>query len=234
MMNNKINIYNNLKAILLIVLITIFTIYGYTTTIMKEDIKIRFEKAYKAWKIRIAKPDLIKSSGPGIFSCKEHKAIIDLGIKAVPFMINKMECKEDAWTPQLWVAVSKITKKKFNKEKKEEIKRSMSKTPYYIHWVKWWKEDRKQTPRQFEKLYQLWKNKKNQKKYKKAKEIYKKITNLGVLALPYMVNKVRQGDSDVIAMISELTDGKMKKNVKISDCINWWKKNKQKWTLPSE
>jgi hypothetical protein len=60
------------------------------------------------------------------------------------------------------------------------------------------------------------------------------MTDLGIFALPSIMVKVEQGNTELIPAISELTDGKVDKNAKKSDCLNWWKNNKQKWLMPSD
>ena len=66
-------------------------------------------------------------------------------------------------------------------------------------WLRWWKEGRKFTDQRFEKLYNEWQGLKALNKVKEANKKYQRIIDLGIAALPNIVQKVEQGDTRVIA-----------------------------------
>jgi hypothetical protein len=160
---------------------------------------------------------------------KYYREIVNLGIPALPCLIEKIE--EGVGT--FGDAVTIITKKRF--EKYEQ--------PEYIVWdskstaaavVKWWPKARKETPQKFRKLYTEWKSLKNQGKEKEneAKEKLEQIRALGIAALPMIIEKVGQGDKELIPIVSRLTKAKVDPNTSISQCFAWWRDNKQKWLIP--
>jgi hypothetical protein len=52
--------------------------------------------------------------------------------------------------------------------------------------------------------------------------------DLGIFVLPSMVEKVEQGNIELVPAISELTGGKIDKNAKKSDCLDWLEKEQAK------
>ena len=58
------------------------------------------------------------------------------------------------------------------------------------------------------------------------------IQRLGIAALPMIINKIEEGDIDLISMLPRLTNGEVKKEAKAEDVVNWWKGNKHRWLIP--
>jgi len=204
------------------------------------DMKAVFEGKYRVWKDFMRSPAGMVLSTDGT-STQQFKEIVELGAPALPYIFEKME--EDS---TLFVAAQKITKKKFHitrmGENPDDRRFSVEEYPdinnvekiYWNKlWLRWWKEDTNKTPQQFENFYQDWKKLKQEGKEAEAKEKYQRIVDLGILALPSMMEKVKQRDIELIPAVSELTGGKVDKNAKQSDCLDWWKKDKQKWLIPS-
>jgi hypothetical protein len=204
------------------------------------DIKALFEEKYNAWKEYM-------TSGSGRFmstmgtSTPQFQEIIELGVPALPYIFEKM--KDDS---VMFFVTEKIIKKKFHPirtgEDPNNRRWSVEEFPGInnvekIHWdklwLRWWKEDANKTPQQFESLYGDWKKLKEEAKETEAKEKYQRMTDLGIFALPSMMEKIKHGNTELIPMVSELTEGKVDKNAKKSDCLAWWQKNKQKWLMPS-
>ena len=64
----------------------------------------------------------------------------------------------------------------------------------------------------------------------RQKNKYEEIVNLGIGVLPCIVQKVKEGDASLIPAISELA-GTINKNATISECLDWWEKQKtRKWS----
>ncbi len=57
------------------------------------------------------------------------------------------------------------------------------------------------------------------------------LTKLGVAALPLIIEKIEQGESDLIPLVSQLTDNRIKNDVEVKDVLSWWKANKEKWII---
>jgi len=158
-----------------------------------------------------------------------YREIVNLGIPALPYIIEKT--RDGCWP--LGDAVTIITKKRFEEYEQPEYNVRDSKTTATAV-VKWWPKARKETPQKFRKLYIEWKNLKNQgnEKEKEEKEKLEQIRALGIAALPMIIEKVGQGDNELIPIVSKLTKAKVDPNTSISQCFAWWRDNKQKWLIP--
>ncbi len=230
-------------------------VLGTPTGHQNRDAKMVFESKYKAWQEHCKQPEIgLSSSIKPYIDNDPYREMVQLGIPVLPYMIEKIE--NDPYgggrflcalaPPNMAVALPTITKKKFHIRKTEQPPsefrwtveefpdmRDMSIPPVrYKLWLRWWKEGHKQTPQCFENLYKEWQELKKQKKDKDAKAKYQQMLDLGIAALPYMTEKVEQGDTELIPAISVLTDGKVKKDTKQSECLDWWKKNREKWLIP--
>ncbi len=204
-----------------------------------ESMKLAFEEEYKAWNNYIyARAPLSSVMLISTLTDNEpYRELINLGLPILPYVMEKLS--KDF---KLEIIVENLTKKNFHFTRTgeedyytvEEFPDIKQKTRLNrrMLWLRWWNEGRKQTPQQFEKLYQEWKSLKKKGKTEEAEEKYQRVKDLGITALPYMIEKIEQGDSELIPALSELTDGQVDKNVKKEECLSWWKKNKDKWTLP--
>jgi hypothetical protein len=46
-----------------------------------------------------------------------------------------------------------------------------------------------------------------------------------------MMEKVAEGDTALIPAISQMTDGTVALSASSEECLAWWKREKQRWTL---
>jgi hypothetical protein len=99
--------------------------------------------------------------------------------------------------------------------------------------MRWWQEERHQAPERFRALNTQWKAKTAEGKDAEAKATRRKIIDLGIPALPAVLEEIGQGDTDLIPVVSALTDGKVPKTATREACATWWAENKEKWTLPA-
>jgi len=171
----------------------------------------------------------------------EFQRIIALGTPAVPMIVKKLE--ENNW---LGYALHRITKYAWHEKrlggKPEEFVWTVEEFPAVrsphrppdstLLWKRWWLEERRQTPERFAGLYEQWQALKREGKVGEAVEKQQRIKDLGIDALPLVVEKVKQGDAGLIAVMSYLTDGKLPESAKPEECVSWWAANKDKWTLP--
>ncbi|UCD85470.1 MAG: hypothetical protein JSU92_04565 [Deltaproteobacteria bacterium] len=219
-MNRRLLIISALAIILLTIGLTVVWLGERPE---EKDIKVIFEQKYRKCQ------EWSESHGylsfPG--ASEPYMEIIELGPPVLPYAMEKM--KEGDFF--LDFVVSIITKKDFDKSEWPPGKLGDSRTAAKM-FVKWWHEGRKQTPQQFEKLYQEWKDLKKKGKVEEAGERYQRIKDLGIAALPYMIKKIEQGDKKLVPAFSYLIDDAVKKNASTLECVDWWKKNKDKWTLP--
>ena len=70
-----------------------------------------------------------------------------------------------------------------------------------------------------------------EKKDKEAVEAYRRIVDLGIPVLPYLVEHVGE-QPEFVAAISELSGEALPQNATAADCRQWWEENKQKFELP--
>ena len=99
-------------------------------------------------------------------------------------------------------------------------------------WLRWWNEARFQTPGRFAKLYDERQALLKQGDVKGAEENYQRIQDLGIPVLPCLVDKIGKGATDLVPIMSALTNGGVKGDAKPQDCIKWWNQHKVEWTLP--
>ncbi len=203
-----------------------------------DNVMNQFEARYKEWKTYISRPEVMAQSIAGSrFKCSQFREIVKLGLPALPYIIQKMRMNPK--DQLLWKAIEEIAKVKirgkYDKEKKRIIFPDLPDLePGENVYLYWWRKGRKQTPQLFDNFYSEWQGLKKEGKEKEAKIKYQRIKELGIAALPYMVEYVEQGDSDLINAISELTEGAITESTKPSECVDWWNKNEEKWTIPAD
>lgn len=202
----------------------------------EENIEKQFEIKYQAWKEYISRPEITVQSIAGErFECTQFQEIVKLGLPVLPYIIRKMEENPDERL--LWKAIEEITKVKirgkYYKQKNVFI------FPNFPDWkprenvyLYWREKGRKQTPEQLEISFTNWKYLKKQGKEEEARKKYQKIKDLGIATLPYVMEKIQQGEIELIPIVSYLTDDAVKKDLTPSECVEWWNKNKDKWILP--
>ena len=99
-------------------------------------------------------------------------------------------------------------------------------------WLRWWDHDRFGTSQRFAALYSEWQDLTRHGRTREAGEKWQRIRDLGIAALPCLVEKVAQGAADLVPIVSYLTDDTVKADLKPQDCVTWWEQHKQDWTLP--
>lgn len=190
------------------------------------DIGSVFEEKYETWKEWVKEHPYMSTYTAN----QPFVEIIELGPSALPYIVEKIQKNPDDF--HLGYVVARISKKHFEKEDWPKGKLGDAITAASLY-VNWWKKDRYETHKRFEKLYKEWKLFKAEGKGEAEKK-YQKIINLGICVLPYLVEKLKENNSDLIPAISELTDGDVNKEFGVSDCVDWWKKNKDKLVVPCE
>ena len=103
-------------------------------------------------------------------------------------------------------------------------------------WRHWWEVEPEFTKQRFEKYYREWKHVVEEKPQAHSAHSYRqnKMLQAGIPALPFLIEKVKNGDVALITTISELTNRELKKTATQEQCLEWWNENKHKWLIPFE
>ncbi|MGI6494606.1 MAG: hypothetical protein ACOX5G_00670 [Kiritimatiellia bacterium] len=191
-----------------------------------EQVHRLFEERYAAWRTWVKEHPYSST----YMANKEFYAIVNLGVPAIPLIVEKIEQNPEDF--HLGSAISIISKRRFAKSDWPQDKLGDSITAASMY-VQWWKEGRFKTGERFVELYGEWKSLKAGKKDKEAEETYRRIIDLGIPALPYLIEKVEQ-QPEFVQGISRLSDGALPPTATGADCRQWWEKNKQKFELPPQ
>jgi len=210
-------------------------IAGVSITIKaQESVEQQFEEHFQDWKEFCSRPEvmILSLAGPR-FTCTEFRAITDLGIPALPYIAAKMEY--DTNRDLLWKAIEVIAKVKIRGEYDNSSSRVVfpqfpalkSGEDVYLYW---WREGHKSTQARFEEFYSKWKQIKDSNN-EVALKSYKDMVNLGLPVIPYMINRIENGDSGLIPAVSQLVDGEIKEDISPKECADWWYSNRDRWTI---
>jgi hypothetical protein len=72
-------------------------------------------------------------------------------------------------------------------------------------------------------FYNRWKEARTRGDDITADEYYYRLVRLGKTALPHMMGKIRQGDTALISVVSEIT-GRVRKTATKEQCLEWWQR----------
>lgn len=128
-------------------------------------------------------------------------------------------------------AVWRITLRRFDEDERPPDYAGDSKS-YARAVLQWWsKAPRQDTAEKFARSYGLWKTLEAAGQAEEARRHLSRIRNLGVAALPAMVEKIEKGDQALIPLMAELTRGKVDPNASPAQCVSWWEQNKEQWLI---
>ena len=224
------------------------------------DVKGVFQGRYRAWREYCRqKAIFFRSDVPARLRCSNEKdpmfrycqEIVELGPSVVPYVIEEMRKgveRRDLMADLLQIVVQRVTRVNLHVVRGEEIKtgewiwvlegfpRFEEKQPCARSklWLRWWEEGRKQTPERFENLCKEWKALRGEGKEEEAWEKYQRIRDLGIVALPFIMEKVEAGERWLIPALSYLTDNAVKPYAEPDECAAWWKQNRADWTIPEQ
>jgi len=106
--------------------------------------------------------------------------------------------------------------------------------PWKRLWKHWYKVGRQWTKQQFEKKYDDWKEAKNKSPLASSALSFQKQKlrcQLGIAALPLLIEKINAGETDLIDIVSELTHEEIERNATKQEVTLWWQNNKEKWLI---
>jgi hypothetical protein len=188
------------------------------------NLKKLFEEKYIEWKKHVKDNPLEDLPTAN----KEFAEIVKLGVPALPYIIDAMERNDDIYLAN---AVLVITWKTFDETDSPDAVSPDLRIMRKLY-ISWWKSRRGKCSEKFKELYNKWRETKNIGNARLSEEIYMRLEGLGVESLPYIIEKIKSGDSELIPMISFLTRNEIPKTATPEDVIKWWAKDNKKWSLP--
>lgn len=199
----------------------------------KRHLREEFLVQYEVWMHdRVLYAEKYPTSSSGAFP----SGVVKMGAPIIPIIIDIFiqDGKDDNLSPneqmRLLSVVHLLTFKGFNPDKygKQTLSQEMQ------LYVKWWNEDRKQTPLILKKMYGKWDSLMDDGKTYDANIILEDIRYMGIDALPFVIGKIKHGDDRLLKFVSKLArDYTLGDNPSRSDILSWWKKNKERLTLPA-
>jgi hypothetical protein len=73
------------------------------------------------------------------------------------------------------------------------------------------------------------------------KTVYQQLLDLGVVAIPYAIEKINAGELELIDAVNYWTDNALQNDMNAKNvtqdktkefCVDWWNRNQEKWSLP--
>ncbi|HPA45710.1 MAG TPA: hypothetical protein PLG59_05540 [bacterium] len=199
------------------------------------DISKRCRIAVAEWAEYVSDPKNIEDPTDSSFEShmknRYFHAIMDLGVPALESLIGQM--KEGNRTPMflLELAFQRISKRVIKLSPSEFARIGGGRGAF----IKWWEKDRAKIGEEFAECYEQWKPLSEGEEKLQA---YYRLRGLGVLAMPYAIEKIRDGDNDLLDTIDFWTDKAPEKAfsehkgepVSRKDFyLTWWEENKEHW-----
>jgi hypothetical protein len=204
-----------------------------TTTCLGEQshsLRKSVYEGYQKWLHHATKPEMESSSGPNLYD-EGMTDIIALGIPAVPIILETMHWyannEHDSQVFHLQYALNQIVKVNFQGYL-FRYTRGLS-SQYNDAWEKWYRNSDKYTKMEFELNIAAWQGFKHDENPELVKEVMRRITNIGVFVLPYLIKEIQNGKIDLIPIVSILTDGKVPSDATSEQCLTWWENNKERY-----
>lgn len=99
-------------------------------------------------------------------------------------------------------------------------------------WLYWWGEGATtEIPISFENLYSQWRILREEQKEKEAAKKFVQLKALGIAVLPYAFEKIQDGETVLIPLVSYLTDNAILENENRANAQRWWQENKEDWLI---
>jgi hypothetical protein len=194
------------------------------------EIEQRFDQLYQEWKIARAKEGH-RSDYPGYTKLVE---IEELGVQTIPLFFMKLNenPNDNGLLGSFRLVWTRITRKVFDRELYLSINTPNRKDNKGVIklYEDWWYHGRKDAPKEFQEAYANWKKFKDEGKTEENELALKKIRCMGTIVLPFVLDKLKQGDVEFIPVIS-FWSGDVLKDAGVEECIAWCEKNKEKWYI---
>lgn len=200
--------------------------------------RAEFERKYNAWVNAVrdwASRHVHLSYTPEL---PEQRRLEDMGGDAVPYLIELFEL--DMTDHRMvgrqlslnLILAHRLTLKRFAKEcyppgqyADHHIEKQLL--------VKWWRQERANTAREFDKLHTQWRRLEKEGKKKEADAALERIRDMGLDALPLVMKKIEAGDKGLVEVADWMMWRRIDKHARTPDeALKLWKANKDKLTLP--
>ena len=245
--------------------------WGSAVHAMDETSTNDFERVYQAWDRLITEKrsilDSLSTRHPveSFFTNDHYHAMAAMGAQALPLLIGKMEQgSKDPDSNSKWLGylVSRTTKASTESVYRIDPVTGAPdlKFPEYPEWdgkeslrILWWRTGRFRVGKRFAELYPQWRKLRNKKDSAEAEKVYKRIKNLGIPALPYLMQKLDESP-ELVAVVAYLTSDSVAPTrdppaalalpvplppgvpptASPAECREWWKANKKRYELPGQ
>jgi len=214
----------------------------------QDEIRTTFEYHYQEWKVHCR--SVASSSELSTYLDSPHyKAMVDLGPRALPYLVEKRE--EAAGVVPIgwaWIQISGVIP-----------------DPSVYPWARetiggWWKAGPQRIKERFQQLVEEWKSLQNSGLVTLSPEgkhldpetreaitgnegtdvaqTYRELRALGIAVLPWVVERLEEGDDDLLWLVGMLTHGESGPAAGVpaedatTSCLSWWQDNKDRWTIP--
>jgi hypothetical protein len=166
--------------------------------------------------------------------------IIKLGLPVVPIILETInwENQLDNNSPSFHLqhALREITKVHFGNRLENFGDKLERRLVYYSpnnneYWQMWYRKSKEYTRTEFDVNIAAWHGIKNKNNPELKTEIKQRLTDIGVLVIPYLIEKINADDLELIPIISKLTDDNVAANSTKEQIITWWNKNKNRYTM---
>lgn len=97
-----------------------------------------------------------------------------------------------------------------------------------------WVEEISKASSKFQRIYLDWQEAKQAGDTDAVSKNYRAMADLGMSILPALIQKIREGETDLLALAEELTEGKAETEgaspeEKIESCVRWWQEDSSEW-----
>ena len=207
-----------------------------------------FEPAYRQWlTYRHSVGGGRSDVDPNVFYADpSFAAIVDLGPAALPYLVEAVQGDH-----MLGYAIYLIAKTNLHiyrtgsaprewswrVEEFPDIVAASGPPDYRILWQRWWDGGQSLADWRFESLYGQWRAAKSRASADEASGLLVKVRDIGLPALPPMIEKVSTGEAQLLPVVQDLTSGAATTTgstpqERTQACVAWWNQNKAKWLIP--
>lgn len=214
-------------------------------------LRAEFERRYRAWREYADRPEIrIRSDERARTDNAAYAAIVALGPRAAPLVLEKLP--ESRF---LGAALERMTARRLSPGERSE---AASREGAVAVWRRWWGEGRRSAPERFAAAYREWREARRRgERLLRSEEAvldadgrlreergetalgraFEGMRAPGIDALPWIADRIRAGDADLLPLFGDLTGGLGATGVgsredRVRFSIEWWDANRPDWTLP--
>jgi len=191
-----------------------------------------FYQKYQEWMQYRRSPEVQWMSHWNSHDLQLAQNIIDLGLPAVPIILEAMrnEYDTDHYSHELGYVLEEITRVQFHNS--PSLKFAYP-TADAVLWEMWYRHSKKYTETEFSILIASRRGFDHQKNPELLAEVDRRITNIGVFVLPYLIEEISKGEVGLIAIVSELSNEAIPATASAAECLTWWEQNKIRFAKPN-